>query len=61
MRLSPFGMDTCCVCDAPTTHAGMDPETKEILPYCANDMRAVKQNFPEVLVLLYTPRSTDES
>ena len=57
VTLSPYGMATCCICDAPTTHAiPEDREDSAFLPYCAKCAKMVKDEFPYVKVLLYTPR-----
>ncbi len=52
MRLTPYGMTTCCICDAPTTHS-IPTEDDEYLPYCAACAAALKREFPKVRVLLY--------
>lgn len=59
MRLSPFGMATCCVCDEPTTHA-IPTLSGELLPHCASCAKALKAEFPDATVLLYAPRLTSE-
>ena len=55
IRVSPFGMDECCICDGPTTHT-IPAESGEYLPYCAKCAAIVKREFPDVRVLLYAPR-----
>lgn len=51
MRDSPFGMDECCICDAPATHAG-ETEEGERLPYCQTHLDEVLAQFPDTPVSL---------
>jgi hypothetical protein len=44
--VSPFGLATCCICDAKATHA-IPTERREFLPYCAADAKAMKDEFPD--------------
>lgn len=52
LRLTPYGMETCCIGDEPTTHA-IPTDTGELLPYCAEHAAAVKAEFPDSAVYLY--------
>jgi hypothetical protein len=44
LRPSPFGLDECCVCDAPATLAAAT-EDGEVLPYCAEHGAEVERQF----------------
>ncbi len=55
MKLSPYGMDTCCICDALSTHAS-PAEDGTYLPYCATCMRMMKDEFPSIRVLIWGKR-----
>ncbi len=52
MKLSPFGMDTCCICDAPTTHA-VEAEHGEWLPVCAKCAQWERDTFPGIRIALW--------
>jgi hypothetical protein len=56
LALSPFGMATCSVCDAPTTHA-IPAEDGCLLPSCASCAKAHQEAFPSVPIYLYAPRT----
>jgi hypothetical protein len=56
IKVSPFGMEECCVCDAPTTHV-VDDVDGCWYPHCAGCARAVREAFPSVRVLLWGVKS----
>lgn len=47
LRPSPFGLDECCICDRPALYAS-PTEDGELLPYCANHLRELRRQFPDV-------------
>lgn len=53
MKLSPYGMKTCCICDKETTHA-LDSEDGTWLPYCAECAKATKDRWPETRVVIWS-------
>lgn len=55
LKISPFGMATCCICDAETTHAAEDGG--ELLPYCRTCIGQLKERFPDTRTYLYVPRA----
>ena len=55
VRVSPFGMADCCVCDRPAT-AAIRIDDGMLLPYCDDCARVEREAFPDVRVyLLSTP------
>lgn len=55
LKLSPYGMVTCSICDKPTVYA-IPTERGELLPYCSACAKLVQAEFPEVQLYLYSPR-----
>lgn len=36
MRITPYGIETCCICDARATVVHRLTAASELLPYCAS-------------------------
>lgn len=46
LSVSPYGLETCGCCDAPSTHAVRSERTGELLPLCADCAAAYRSEFP---------------
>ncbi len=56
MKVSPYGMDQCCICDTHDVTHAIQAEDGTWLPYCAEDAKAHKDAFPKVPVMLFSPK-----
>lgn len=50
IRVSPFGMGECCLCDAGASHT--IPDGDEFLPYCERCARLLLDEFPDARLYL---------
>ena len=56
LRLSPFGMTECAICDGPATVAILT-ERNELIPHCATCATEEKAEIPDTRIYLLPARA----